>query len=317
MKFEVRYYTAEDRPAWDAFIEKNVPHLFQFQRRYMEYHAHKFVDRSLVFIYEGNIIGVFPAVICQDDSNQMVSHAGLTFGSFIVEKKTNFENLKLLIERAIEFIKSNDIKLLKIKLLPTLYQGSVAELIKFVCIQYHKVNKFLLTPTAIIDTSRHTVIQERRARQQKKAQKSSVQVIGNNAFEPFWNNVLIPNLKERFGVYPVHALPEIKYLHELFPENITQLNAYLKGEIVAGITLFHFGNIIKLQYISATEEGKNIGALDLILKTLMHEAMGSYDFIDMGTCAIPETNDLNIGLWYWKKGFGSKAMNYENLIIEL
>ena len=44
----IRRYTVEDKPLWDAFVAKSRNSTFLFLRNYMEYHRQRFTDHSLL-----------------------------------------------------------------------------------------------------------------------------------------------------------------------------------------------------------------------------------------------------------------------------
>ena len=64
--------------------------------------------------------------------------------------------------------------------------------------------------------------------------KQNLQIVEEPRFELFWNEILIPNLKAKHNVKPVHTIEEITLLHKRFPENIRHFNVYHSGKIVAG-----------------------------------------------------------------------------------
>ncbi|MCH8555995.1 MAG: hypothetical protein LAT76_12615, partial [Schleiferiaceae bacterium] len=291
--------------------------LFLFQRNYMDYHADRFEDQSLLLFIGDELVGVFPAALKLNDTTEVIAHAGLTFGSFIVTDAISQEELNAVVATVFKTYKECGFDAVTLKLLPSVYQGVLAVVIKEIIKTQHKAIVETAHPTALIELNQSIKIQERRKRQQKKAIKLGVQLTVNNDFGSFWSEVLIPNLKMRFDASPVHSIAEIQYLHRCFPRHIQQLNAYLEGSIVAGVTLFNFQHICKLQYISANEKGKEVGALDLILKKLMEDTTADYSYIDMGTSADPKTHTLNQGLWEWKSGFGAKALSYETIKVQL
>jgi hypothetical protein len=70
----------------------------------------------------------------------------------------------------------------------------------------------------VIDRVTPIVYQERRRRGIKKAKKVGIEVQEARSFDAFWNEILVPNLLEKFGVKPVHSLNEITYLKHQTPE---------------------------------------------------------------------------------------------------
>ena len=78
--FEVRQYTKEQEFEWDDFVQESKQGTFLFNRSYMDYHADRFLDCSLMIYREGRLYALLPAnrvgaTIC--------SHQGLTYGGLI------------------------------------------------------------------------------------------------------------------------------------------------------------------------------------------------------------------------------------------
>ena len=59
--FEIRRYTADDRKSWDGYVRRARNATFLFERNYMEYHADRFDDWSLMFYRQGRLYALLPA----------------------------------------------------------------------------------------------------------------------------------------------------------------------------------------------------------------------------------------------------------------
>ncbi|MEM2995168.1 MAG: GNAT family N-acetyltransferase, partial [Candidatus Bathyarchaeia archaeon] len=77
-------YNEKHRMAWDDFIKNSKNGVFLFYRDYMEYHADRFTDFSLMFFDNNRLIAVMPANV-KDDI--LFSHGGLTFGGIVTDRK--------------------------------------------------------------------------------------------------------------------------------------------------------------------------------------------------------------------------------------
>jgi hypothetical protein len=120
---------------------------------------------------------------------------------------------------------------------------------------------------------------------------------------PFWNEVLIPNIADRFNASPTHTAAELTSLMQLFPENI---KVYTIGanELLAGAVLYIFDNVVHTQYLSATNWGKEVGALDVLVDHLMG-VYSNRSYFSFGTSAT--VDGINAGLHNWKESFGARA----------
>ena len=128
----------------------------------------------------------------------------------------------------------------------------------------------------------------------------------------FWNEVLVPRLKEKHNAKPVHNLEEITLLKSRFPNKIRQFNIYLNDKIVAGITLFDKGDVVKSQYGATTLHGERTRALEyLFLHLIYHYEDLGKTYFSMGT--VREDNELgyNPGLLKQKEELGCTSY-YQN-----
>jgi len=55
-----------------------------------------------------------------------------------------------------------------------------------------------------------------------------------------------------------------------------------QSEVLAGIVLYLINDVAHVQYISASNEGKAIGALDLLFHEVIHHKLKDYTYFDFG-----------------------------------
>ena len=53
--FDIRRYTADKADEWNQFVAQSKNGTFLFFRNYVEYHADRFADYSLMFYLDGNL----------------------------------------------------------------------------------------------------------------------------------------------------------------------------------------------------------------------------------------------------------------------
>ena len=145
----------------------------------------------------------------------------------------------------------------------------------------------------------------------KKAKDHQLIIKEDNDFEAFWNQVLIPNLENRYGKNPVHSLSEIQLLQNNFPDNIRQFNVYYNDKIVAGTTIFETKKVAHAQYISATEQKQELGSLDFLFNELLSNVFKEKPFFDFGISNENRGRNLNKGLLYWKESFGARTITHD------
>lgn len=301
MLIEIKPYKQENSEAWNNFIAEADNSNFLFNRNFMDYHSDRFNDCS-VMLYEENILtGVFPA---NKKNSSVYSHQGLTYGGLILKERRNEKKLIKYYYELFKYFHDNGATELIYKPIPNYLSKTVNDFEHFV-LNMLSAELTKIDTAFIIDTREELKFQERRKRSIKKGIKANTEIRKDNDFEAFWNKILVPNLKEKFGTKPVHTFEEITLLQKRFPDKIKQVNAYINNEIVAGVTLFEFDKAIHCQYISSNDEGRDSGAIDLLFEDLINRSKGAFTYLSLGT-ANNEGNDLNLGLCDWKEGWGSK-----------
>lgn len=310
----VKKYQSKDCSVWNEFVLKNKVATFLFDRDFMEYHSDRFQDFSLMVYKEDELIAIMPANI---KDSVLYSHQGLTYGGLIMEKIYDTSVLIAIYEVLIAFLNQHDIKTLKIKSLPEFYDHTVKNSNKLstdnfnaTVYQRHKV--------LAIDFSVPFTIHKSKLKNYRKNQSTGFMIQDDNRFDIFWNHVLIPRLKLKHNTKPVHTLEEIELLHHRFPNQIKQYNIFLNSEILAGITIFDKGNIVKSQYGATTERGEKTRALEylFIYLTYKYKDEGKL-FFSMGTVS-DNSNKLgyNPGLLRQKEELGCQMYAQEFLLLE-
>lgn len=301
MAISVQPYQSTDLEKWNAFIRQADNSTFLFERNFMEYHCDRFTDCSVLLYEENNLIGVFPANRKEDS---VYSHQGLTYGGLVLLERKNVKKLTEYFHSVFSYFHSLGVKYIIYKPVPGYLCKNINDLEHFI-LNICGATTTKVDTSFVIDFRNEIKIQERRRRSVKKGEKAATEIRINNDFDSYWNQILVPNLRDKFGTTPVHSLNEIKLLHSRFPEKITQANAYINNEIVAGVTLFDFNNCIHCQYISSNDFGRDSGAIDLLFNNLINLYQPTKTYFSLGT-ANNNGNDINIGLCEWKEGWGAK-----------
>lgn len=301
MALTVIPYTVNEKEKWNAFVKQADNSTFLFERGFMDYHSDRFTDCSLLLLEENNLVAVFPAN--KKDSN-VYSHQGLTYGGLILQERKNVKKLIEYFHTVFAFYEEQGITEIIYKPVPGYLSKTINDLEHFVMNAISAVVTKVDTAFTI-DFRNELKFQERRRRSVKKGEKAGTEIRLDNDFSAYWNGILVPNLRDKFGTKPVHNLDEIQLLHSRFPENMKQANAYVNNEIVAGVTLFEFNNCVHCQYISSNDFGRESGAIDLLFNNLINSYQQKNTFFSLGT-ANNDGNDINIGLCEWKEGWGAK-----------
>ena len=78
--FEIERYTDAQAGEWNAFVRSSKNGTFLFDRGYMDYHADRFADASLMCRRDGRLYALLPA---NRDGDALYTHQGLTYGGLV------------------------------------------------------------------------------------------------------------------------------------------------------------------------------------------------------------------------------------------
>jgi hypothetical protein len=310
----VRKYESTDKERWNHFLENSRINQFLLSRNFMEYHQDRFEDYSLMVFDEKALVAIFPANI---KNNIVVSHSGLTFGGFIVAKDEATKNSIQYFVQLLKFISEHNIEKIIFKQSPAFYSSVSQDEIDYAMFLLDAKMYRVDIAYAINQKLENKIqYQERRRRAIKKAEKNGVEIKETTDFSNFWNEILTPNLQSRFGVNPVHSLAEIELLSINNPNKIRQFEAWQNGVLMAGTTVFEMPTVAHAQYISASEEGRKNGAIDLLFHHLISSTFAHKEIFDFGIVNEAEGRKINMGLLDWKEGFGARAYAHRFYEIE-
>ena len=303
----VRRYRGEDRAAWDGFVDRAKNATFLFRRDYMEYHADRFVDHSLVVSDEGGaIVALLPA---DRSENVLRSHGGLTYGGFVVDAEMTLPTMGTVCEAVAASLRADGVTRVVYKTVPRIYHAMPADEDVYWLFRAG-ARLFRRDVLTVLEYDRRAPVQERRARTQRKAERAGVTARPSDDYEAFWA-ILAANLQDRFGVAPVHAVDEIRRLAAAFPDAMQLTGAYLDGRLVAGAVAYVSRDVCHVQYNAADADGKRIGALDVALAHLMESYAGRVRYFDFGASTEDGGRTLNAGLVSYKEGFGARTVVHD------
>ncbi len=309
---EVVSYKNEHKSAWDQLVKNSKNGTFLFLRDYMDYHSDRFEDASLLFYYKGALTAVLPA---SHHDEMVTSHGGLTYGGIVCTAKMTMVRMLETFRAMMDHYRESGLKILRYKAIPTIYhrQPSQEDLYALfrVNAKLHRVDVStsinLNNPISLSKGRKHSV---------SKARRAGVSLKCSDDFKGFWG-ILEEALSTRYGVKPTHSLDEIKLLASRFPEQIVLHGAYLEDQILAGVVVFDCGQVIHTQYLGVNNDGRDVGALDLVLHHLIKEKYASRSSFDFGISTEEQGECLNEGLIAQKEMFGGRAVVHQFFEIDL
>jgi hypothetical protein len=288
-----------DKTAWDAFIRDAKNGLFLFYRDYMDYHAHRFCDASLMAYEKGRLIAVLPANLC---NGLLYSHQGLTFGGWITHGGVTLDEMCLLFEQLRTYLETRSIKELVYKCIPHIYalQPTGEDIY---ALELAGALAVYSTVTSAIDLSQPIAFSSRRRRGINKARKLPIIITESADYASFFQMLEIL-LKEKYDAIPTHTLQELLLLHSRFPQNI-RLFLALQDKVLAGAIIYESAHVAHVQYIASNEEGRKCRAVDLLFEKLIIEIYPHKRYFDFGTSHDSLTGKVNASLLKFKEEFGS------------
>ena len=308
-------YSEEKKNEWNKFNEESKNSLFMFDRNYMDYHKDRFVDHSLMFYEEDELVAILPM---SESNSTFVSHGGLTYGGFISGSKMKQHLMNECFETLLEYAKTHDINKIVYKVIPHIYYSQPAEEDRF-CLFANDGRLAIVDVSTYVNLKNPLKMSKGRKAQIARAKRESVIVEELASLEDFNTFIELENkvLVERHGVHAVHTGSELKMLHDRFPENIHLYAALKDNKIIGGAVVYEYNQVVHTQYMAANEEARQIGALDLVIATIIEKYKDNKTWLDFGISTEHGKIYLNEGLCSQKEGFGGRTGTYETWELEL
>ena len=308
---QVIVYNPEWKEGWNKLVRESKNGTFLIDRNFLEYHQDRFQDCSLIFLEKNKILGVLPAN--WDEGNKTVySHQGLTYGGLILRTDIKAVQVIQMLDESIELFKNKYHATRMIyKPTPYIYHQYPAEEDLYGIFCHH--GKLLTRGLSSTIPLTHPIkIKESRKSGIRKAISNSLHISKSSEIEPFWN-ILNYVLTTYHNTRPVHNVEELNFLMSRFPKEIQLYVVKSKEEeVVAGCLLFLMPQVVHVQYIAASDKGKEYGALDLLFHYLIYEKFKDTAYLDFGVSTEHGGLILNEGLEFQKEGFGGRGVCYDS-----
>ena len=302
----VTLYKSEYRQLWDNFVECSKNGVFLFKRDYMEYHSSRFIDHSLMFFSDEKLVGVMPANL---EGHTLHSHAGLTFGGVISGYDMTQQLMLEVFDQLIVHAQEQGISQIIYKTIPYIYHSAPADEDLYALFR-HNAHLIARSVSSAVYLPQRLPFDSRRKESLRKARKNGLEVKRSYDLKPFMELAKYV-LMEKHGVRPVHTVEELEPLMQRFPENIKLFVSTRGGKLLAGIIMYESANVAHGQYAANSEEGRSVGAQDIIEDYLINQYYVGKKYYDFGISTTKLGRELNEGLLSRKEGFGASAVNYD------
>jgi hypothetical protein len=306
-ELRIERYESAHKPLWDDFVRNSKNGTFLFRRDYMEYHAERFHDYSLLFFEDDKLVGLMPAN-CTPEA--VVSHGGLTYGG---DRSMKTSLMLQVFETLIAALRADGVAQLVYKAVPHIYHRLPAE---------EDLYALCVNGARLVRRDISAALRMRERLPFSKGRKSEIKkgvhlkVSQSDDFDTFMQ-IEKTVLRERHNKKPVHTAGELRSLAALFSEHIRLFTAHRDDEMLGGVVVYEDAMVAHAQYISATVEGKRSGAQDVILDYLINDFYREKRYFDFGISTENEGRYLNAGLQQNKESYGARAVAYDFYRLDL
>lgn len=304
---KIKKYTKNDEIIWNEYVKLTKNFHFFFLREYMDYHADRYDDHSLLIYNDSDkLVALLPGNILDDT---FYSHQGLTFGGLLLKSTVKQSDVIKIFIVLKEYLLSLGLKKLIYKVMPSIYHQIPADEDLY-ALFVNNAKLFRRDVSSTISLSDKIKYSKGRKWTLKKAKENGLCISEVDDYGLFWEK-LKEVLKKSHGVTPVHSYEEITDLKSKFPDNIKFYQAKKDNEILAGSVLFINPTVVHTQYLFNTTNGRDLGALDLLIDELITTKYINYRYFDFGISNEKQGYYLNEGLINQKEGFGGRAIVHD------
>lgn len=312
MELSLRRYAPADGEAWNEFVRRAKNGLFLFERAYMDYHADRFTDHSLLLYKGEELMALLPA---SEAAGTITSHGGLTFGGFLQSSRTTATFVLEALAAVKEYYAAAGCTTMVYKAIPHIFhrQPAAEDLYALFRLEARLVRRDL---SSVIHLDARPAYTKGTKSNLSKARRSGVRVEESRDFSLFMG-IEEELLRQRYNTLPTHTAEELTLLAARFPDRIRLYLAWCEGRCLGGTVTYDAGPVLHTQYIGITDEGKALGALDLIIDSLLNEGAEGRKFFSFGTSTEQGGQYLNEGLVRNKESFGARAITHDFYQLDL
>ncbi len=306
--WSIKMYQPEEAALWDGLVAASRQGTMLHMRGYMDYHADRFHDHSLIAYRKGKPTALLPANLRKD--NTLCSHGGLTYGGWLTPTSHfNGSDMLELFEAWIEWCKEKEIKDIVYKPVPHIYHRIPAEEDLYALFRFEAEIK-TINLSSVIDMRDNPGLNTLQKRHLKKASALNPWIRETSNVSEFMP-LLQECLRSRHEADPVHSDSELQTLKNRFPEGIRLFLAGTDHQPEAAICIYNTNSVAHCQYIATSESGRENGTLTFLMHHLIHEVFSENRYFDFGTSNEDAGLILNSGLLHQKTGLGGRGLAYQ------
>ncbi|MEQ8460388.1 MAG: GNAT family N-acetyltransferase [Sandaracinaceae bacterium] len=302
-----RPHHPDDDDRWDAFVERCPKGTLLHTRRFLGYHGARFEDCSVWLERDGKPVAIFPAARLDD---RVVSHPGSTFGGPLIPKIGAAEETFEVLSALGELYRGAGARRLELKLSPAhlSVQPDEPELSALFRLG-GTVERMDLWSVVSLDRDR-----KRKDRASaNRAERLGVTVAVEDTPDAYaeMHALLSDTLRRRHGARPVHDLEALLDLRRRLGGAQSLWVARAPSGVAAAACwlLRHREGVFHTQYLAASEEGRELRALDLVIeRAIVHAQREGARTFSFGASTEEGGRTLNAPLHGFKSKWGGGAV---------
>lgn len=292
---------------WDSLVKASRQGTLLHLRGYMDYHADRFKDCSLIAFRNGTPVALLPANI--DSDGRLFSHRGLTYGGWLTPMRHfNANDMLELFDVWTDRARAEGIREIIYKPVPSIYHKIPADEDLYALFR-HGATLSTMNLSSTIDLTHPQALNTQQKRNLRKAESFNPWVKETQCAGEFMP-LVAECLMERHSARPVHTEEEMQMLKERFPDGIRMFLCGTGSTADAGVCIYVSDQVAHCQYIATTAEGRRHGLLTFLIQTLLTSTFREKHWFDLGTSNEDAGRVLNAGLIRQKTSLGASAIAY-------
>ncbi|WP_162053978.1 GNAT family N-acetyltransferase [Pontibacter pamirensis] len=303
---EVVKYSLAQKAVWDAFVAGSRNGTFLLHRDYMEYHADRFTDHSLLFYRKNKLLALLPA---NEVGQEVHSHGGLTYGGIISDSRIKASVMLEVFETMKGYFKDQGFRRMLYKTIPHIYHQVPAEEDLYALFRCG-AKMYRRDVSSVVELQQAVNYDRDRRWRLAKVLNADLELRQSDDFVLFME-MERALLMEKYYKLPVHTAAEMMHLAAAFPKQIKLYGAYEAGEMHAGIIVYETKTVAHCQYTASTAHGRSISALDALTNFLITKVYPHKKYFDFGISTEQQGQYLNEGLVRNKESYGARTVVHD------
>lgn len=290
------------RAAWDDFVRRSRNGHFMLERGYLDYHAQRFCDESLLFFRDERLVALLPA---HRHDGALITHAGLPFAGLIVGPRTPHRDVRGVFEAVRAHLRDTGVRRLVYTPTPPCYHAAPFEDDLYL-LHHLGARCTAMKLSAGFPGSVPPGLSAQTARCLRRVGRKHPCVYREcDDVDAFWAHLEV-FLHSRHGARPLHSAEEMALLRSRFPAQIRMIVAEAQGDVVAGLLIYLTDRAQRLQYSFR----RGVQPPRLLARLYLHAASHPElrrSWVDLGTSVDPLTGDIDEPLLTSKEILGARG----------